>query len=133
MGGQGGWIVRRLTATELDRYDHVPVEVAARVRVVVVPVLAPGTGAMTLDRLVLVRRHRRDDAALLAHELVHARQWAELGITGFLRRYLGSYLANLARHRRHHAAYLAIPLEREARDGAVAWARDHGDRGGGRR
>lgn len=51
---------------------------------------------------------------LLRHELVHVRQWRELGVVGFLWRYLGSYLALRLRGWPHWAAYRRIPLEVEA-------------------
>lgn len=76
---------------------------------------------MTIGHTILVRPGREDDEALLAHELVHVRQWAELGPVGFLARYLGAYFRNLARLRNHMAAYRAIPLEAEARAAAEAW------------
>ena len=118
--------MRSLSAVELAAYDHVPPAVAARVRVQRVPVLASGADAMTLGRVVLVRRddmvHRTGSRELLAHEMVHASQWAELGVPRFLWRYLRAYAANLARLRRHRDAYLAIPLEVEARAEAARWA-----------
>lgn len=107
-------------------YDHVPPEVAARVRVVRVPVLFPGADGMALDRFVLLRRDdpadRTGDRELLAHELVHAGQWAELGVARFAWRYLSAYVKHLRRVRRHHDAYLAIPFEEEAREQAARWA-----------
>ncbi|HVM01870.1 MAG TPA: DUF4157 domain-containing protein [Acidimicrobiales bacterium] len=118
--------MRRLSAVERSAYDHVPAPVAARVRVQRVPLLPPGADAMTLGPLVLVRRdemrHRTGRRELLAHELVHARQWAELGVGRFLGRYLWAYGANLRLLRRHRDAYLAIPLEEEARAEAARWA-----------
>ena len=118
--------MRSLSAVELAAYDHVPPEVAARVRVQRAPVPAPGADGMTLGRLILVRRDdpadRTGRRSLLAHELVHARQWAELGGARFLWRYVGSYAGNLRRLRRHQDAYLAIPLEVEARAEAADWA-----------
>ena len=80
---------------------------------------------MTLGRVVLVRRGHRDRALLLAHELVHVQQWERHDVTGFLRRYLGAYARNLARLRSHRAAYLAIPLEVEARERARRWHQTH--------
>lgn len=119
--------MRRLSPIELASYDHVPPEVAERVRVVRVPVLPPGSGGMTLGRVILLRRDdpadRTGGRELLAHELVHARQWRELGVLRFLWRYLRTYAGNLRRLRHHHDAYLAIPLEVEARATAEAWAR----------
>lgn len=121
--------MRSLSAVELVAYDHVPAAVAARVRVQRVPVLASGADGMTLGRLVLVRTDGMADRTgrrqLLAHELVHARQWTDLGVAGFLSAYLRAYAANLVRLRRHRAAYLAIPLEEEARAEAARWARRH--------
>ena len=118
--------MRRLSALERSAYDHVPAAVAGRARVQRVPVLPLDADAMTLGPLVLVRRdemrHRTGRRELLAHELVHARQWAELGAARFLWRYLGGYATNLRRLRRHHDAYLAIPLEVEARAEVGRWA-----------
>jgi hypothetical protein len=119
--------VRRLTDAELRAYDHVPRAVAARVRVLRVPVLAAGADGMTLDRFVLVLRDDPEDRTggreLLAHELVHAAQWAELGLVRFAWRYVTAYARNLRRLRSHEQAYLAIPFEQEARAAADAWAR----------
>lgn len=85
-------------------------------RVVAVPWLPPGTAAMTLGHTILMRRDHLADAALLDHEMVHVRQWEELGVPRFLWRYLGAYLRGRARGLTHQAAYRAIPLEVEARD-----------------
>ena len=97
---------------------------AARVRVVRVRVLPPGAAAMTVGRFVLVLADTDCDGTrtLLAHELVHVRQWHELGTVRFLARYLAGYLRQLAHHRHHFRAYRAIPLEVEAYDRAAAWA-----------
>jgi hypothetical protein len=118
--------VRRLTDAEWRAYDHIPPSVAARVRVLRVPVLAPGADGMTLGRLVLLRRdepaQRTGERELLAHELVHAVQYAELGVPRFLWRYVRSYLRNRRRLRGHREAYLAIPFEEEARVQAARWA-----------
>ena len=46
----------------------------------------------------------------------------------FLRRYVRDYLGQLRIHRRHRAAYLAIPAEVEARSEAAAWAARRRDR-----
>jgi hypothetical protein len=81
---------------------------------------------LTLGRLILLRQddpgHRTGRRQLLAHELVHAHQWADLGVPRFLWRYLASYGRNLRRLRRHHLAYLAIPLEEDARAATAEWA-----------
>jgi hypothetical protein len=113
----------RLSPDQLAAYDHVPTELAAQVRLVSVPFLGPNADAMTLGRVILVRRGHEGSAKLLAHELVHVQQWAEMGVARFLVRYLGAYFKNLVRLRRHRAAYLAIPMEEEARERAGEWER----------
>ncbi len=115
--------MRRLTAQEIARYDLVPPDVSRRARVQKVPLLAPGAHGMTVGRLILMLRD--DDQTgrrvLLAHELVHVGQYAELGVVGFWSRYLGEYFANLWRLRSHRQAYLAISFEAEARAAAEHW------------
>lgn len=75
-----------------------------------------------------VNRHRvylaagwRDDAdpellALLAHELVHVRQYRELGAWRFRWAYLREYFAGRRRRLGHEAAYRNISFERAARE-----------------
>lgn len=124
--------MRALTDDEWRAYDHVPAEVAVRARVLKVPVLPPGAGAMTIGRFVLVKRDEAGDRTgareLLAHELVHAVQWRQLGFFRFGLRYLGAYVKNLARLRRHRDAYLAIPFEEQARAEAARWEAERAGR-----
>lgn len=54
-------------------------------------------------------------ARVAIHELVHVRQWHDLGVIGFLRVYLGEYVGGRRRGLSHRDAYLAISLETEAR------------------
>jgi hypothetical protein len=75
---------------------------------------APGASATTLGRFIFMRTEARGSARLLRHELVHVRQWRELGVPGFSRRYLGNYLRWRLRRYPHWAAYRRIPLEIEA-------------------
>jgi len=96
-------------------FPLVPPADVARARIVVVPWLTPGVAAMTFGRVILLRRDHRRDRALLAHELVHVRQWRELGPGRFLWRYLGAYARGRAAGLGHPRAYEAIPLEVEAR------------------
>ncbi len=105
-------------------YDHIDDDLLATVRVVRVPALAPGSNGMTLGRHVFLvdDSDRSGRHPLLAHELVHVRQFAQQGRTRFLIRYGRDYLLALRRLRRHRAAYLAIPTEVEARREADAWA-----------
>ena len=121
--------MRRLAPQEIAGYDLVPAETARRARAQKVPVLTPGVDGMTLGRLILLRRDddRSGRRVLIAHELVHVEQYAELGAARFLWRYLREYLANLVRLRNHRGAYLAISLEAEARAAAARWAAGHAE------
>jgi hypothetical protein len=74
----------------------------------------PGADAITLGSLIIVRRGSAEDARLMRHENEHVRQWRELGVGGFLVRYLGAYLRWRGRGYGHRGAYLRIPLEVEA-------------------
>jgi hypothetical protein len=56
---------------------------------------------------------------LLVHELVHVRQWHDLGVPRFLWRYLSSYLRGRFNGLGHRGAYLGIELEVEARETAL--------------
>ena len=107
--------VRSLSAEEQARFTHVPDLDRRRARLVVVPLLTPGVAGMTLGRWVLLRRGHEHDSGLLAHELVHVRQWRERGAVRFLWRYLGSYVRGRLRGLAHRDAYAAIPFEHEAR------------------
>ena len=53
---------------------------------------------------------------LIIHELTHVRQWSDLGVFGFLRRYLGDYLRGRRDGLTHQDSYRAISLEVEARE-----------------
>ena len=97
-------------------FPLVPAADVARARVLEVPWLTPGVAAMTLGRLILLRRDHVGDGPLLAHELVHVRQWRELGAPRFLWRYLGAYARGRRAGLGHAGAYRAIPLEVEARE-----------------
>ena len=80
----------------------------------------PGAAAITIGPIVSVRERAAGDALLARHEAVHVHQWRDLGVVGFLLRYLGAYLGLRLRGFPHVAAYRRIPLEIEA-----AWlARD---------
>jgi hypothetical protein len=96
-------------------FPVVPPADVDRARILDVPWLTPGVAAMTLGKFILLRADHAGDTALLAHELVHVRQWRELGAVRFLWRYLGAYLRGRAAGLGHQRAYEAIPLEVEAR------------------
>ena len=83
-------------------------------RVVIGGPVPPQAEAITLGRTIFVREHASDHQGLMAHELVHVRQYKELGAVRFLARYLGSYLRFRLNGYGHMAAYRRIPLEVEA-------------------
>lgn len=87
---------------------------------------APGAAAITIGRFVFIRERSLGSARLRRHELVHVGQWARLGVSRFLRRYLGAYLRWRLRGYPHRAAYRRIPLEVaaewEARDPGLSSA-----------
>jgi len=79
-----------------------------------------GIHAMTLRNRIYIDPGLLIDSlstsgGLLVHELVHVRQWHDLGVLGFLRRYLGDYLRGRFKGIGHRQAYLDIGLEQEAR------------------
>jgi hypothetical protein len=62
----------------------------------------------------LLAGDRRALGELVVHELVHVRQWRELGVRRFLIRYLTDYWRGRRAGLGHRRAYLAISLEEEA-------------------
>ena len=77
--------------------------------------------AMTLPWAIYVRKDVLGGdplrlAGLISHELVHVRQWQALGTLRFVRRYLTEYLRGRRKGLGHNEAYLAISLEKEARE-----------------
>ena len=118
-------VARSLTADEVERFDHLPPSVLRRARLHRVRWLASGAHGMTVGRHVLLVRGHETSPPLLAHELVHVRQYAERGTLRFLVRYLVDYAGNLVRLRNHRQAYLAIPAEVEARQEAGRWKAKH--------
>lgn len=73
-----------------------------------------GSHAITLGRLIIVRKGHEDSPYLIRHELVHVRQWRRYGVLGFLTRYLGTYAKGRLRGYAHRNAYKRIPFEIEA-------------------
>ncbi len=114
--------VRPLTRDEIASYDLIPAELATRVRVIRAPIPGPYQG-IALGRFVLIGRDIATDGSstLLAHELVHVRQWSELGVIGFGVRYLSQFVTGLIKTRRWSTAYRQIEIEREARSSAEEW------------
>lgn len=114
---------RSLDADEVSLYDHVADSLLDKVTLVRTNLLPPAADGLTLGRFVLLRGDRieRRASTLMAHELVHVRQFSELGARRFLTRYVGEYARNLWKMRNHRAAYLGISLEEEARREADGW------------
>ncbi len=117
-------LARQLEGPELNAYDHISQMLTNRVRLVKVPWLPNGADGLTIANVVLVKKFvdPEDFRELIAHELVHVRQWKEYGIVGFLSRYVIGYLKGLKKHRNHYQAYLDIPFEIEARAEAKNWS-----------
>ena len=91
----------------------------------------PGADAMTLGRFVMVRKGHEDHRYLMAHELVHVRQYRERGVLRFLAGYLGRYLLLRLDGWGHDAAYRRLPEEIEADWEArrsLGWGSLSGDR-----
>lgn len=121
-----------LNAAELAAYDHIPAALARRVTVWELPKVPGQFVGITLGRHIVVsgEKDRAGRSMLLAHELVHVRQWAELGAVGFLVRYLADFVAGLRAERSWMPAYRAIEAEVEAREIARSWrVRTQGHRG----
>ena len=116
---------RKLDREEVEAFDHITSGLAQRVRLVRTNLLPPAADGMTVGRFVLMRDNHIEHRAttLLAHELVHVRQFAEMGMPRFFVSYFGSYAKNIVRCRNHRQAYLDIPLEIEARREAGEWAK----------
>lgn len=116
---------RKLDEEEVQAFDHITRGLAERVRLVRTNLLPPAADGMTVGRFVFMRDDHIEHRAttLLAHELVHVRQFAEMGMIRFLASYFGAYAKNLVQSRNHRQAYLDIPLEIEARREAGQWAK----------
>ena len=80
--------------------------------------MPPGSDAITVWRVISVRKASADNGHLMRHEQEHLRQWRELGIVRFLWQYLGAYVRWRFKGYGHRAAYRMIPLEVEARQAA---------------
>jgi len=65
-------------------------------------------------------------AELLAHELVHVRQYRRLGAAAFLGHYVGEYLRGRLAGASHAEAYRAISFEREAEEEATGFRNEPG-------
>ena len=81
--------------------------------------------AITLRRTVLVHRDIFEEVVsgampeLVAHELIHVRQWLDEGVVRFTARYVADYLVLRALGCRHDDAYRHIRFEWAAYSGAA--------------
>jgi hypothetical protein len=116
-------MARTLTDEERKRFDLVPESVTTKAKVVPVSFVPPGFVGITIGNRIMLRKGHEHKDQLLAHELVHVRQFQELGILRFFARYLSEYATGIVRLRKVHAAYRAISLEVEARQEASRWAK----------
>lgn len=108
------------------RYDHVPPATVQRAKVKLSRRLPRQADAMTVGRTIYVRPGHEQSQGLLAHELVHVRQWQQYGSSASCVATCGRTPATCWRSADHMAAYRAIPFEAEAREEAAAWkARQH--------
>lgn len=116
---------RRLSEAEVESYDVCPAELTRQVRVVKIPFIPGGYSGMTLGKAVLLATDVSPDgdSALLAHELVHVRQWNEQGVLGFSWQYVSSFARNLYTERGWNAAYQQIDAELEAKNETTLWRR----------
>ena len=75
--------------------------------------LSPGAAA-------LVSSDELEGARLLAHELMHVRQYRRAGAAVFLGSYVGEYLGRRLAGARHAQAYRELSFEREAEAARLA-------------
>lgn len=73
---------------------------------------------MTFGGWILIVRSQVANRLLVAHELVHVRQWREAGRVRFLSRYLRDYLRGRFRGVGHWTACALVPFEVEAHETA---------------
>ena len=116
-------ISRKLSEQEIESYDLLPAELARKVRVVRLPPVGGPFHGITLGRFVFLGKPTcaKGTSKLLAHELVHVRQWYELGVVGYLLHYIPDFVRELRRQRRWMSAYRDIKAEVEARADADRW------------
>ena len=114
---------RVLDHNEIQGFSHVADGVLERVRLIRTNLLPPAADGMTIGRFVFLRDDNisKSGSSLIAHELVHVRQFAEMGAFRFFSAYLSAYFKNLWRLKNHRQAYLQIPLEQEARAETERW------------
>lgn len=114
---------RPLNEVELNSYDLVDVELAKKVRIFRTIYIPGGFHGICLVNWIFFTRDVADDgeSTLLAHELIHVRQWQQRGVFGYLSWYLRSFGTCLRKQRRWMPAYHDIEAELEAKQEAREW------------
>ncbi len=114
---------RPLNEVELDSYDLIDRELAEKVRIFRTVYIPGGFHGICLTNWIFFTRDVPDDgeSALLAHELIHVRQWSQRGVLGYLTWYLKCFGTCLRQKRRWMPAYHAIEAELEAKQEARDW------------
>lgn len=114
---------RRLNLTELSSYDVLPDEILKNVKVIKMPRISKTFTGITLGKYIFLSKKLEYDgkSLLIAHELVHVRQWHELGVIGFLWKYLSEFFKGLIKEKNWMKAYNKISLEQEAQLIANLW------------
>jgi len=114
---------RRLNLTELSSYDVLPDEILKNVKVIKMPRISKTFTGITLGKYIFLSKKLEYDgkSLLIAHELVHVRQWHELGVIGFLWKYLSEFFKGLVKEKNWMKAYNKISLEQEAQLIANLW------------
>jgi len=114
---------RPLNDVELDSYDLIDRDLAEKVRLFKIFYIPGGfDGICLVNSIFLTRPVPADgESMLLAHELIHVRQWNQRGVLGYLSWYLRGFGTNLRQERRWKPAYNIIEAELEAKREARAW------------
>jgi len=112
--------MRRLNTTEIHYYDLVPPFVALTARFVHIPFL--WADGVTLGRYVFLRDGFDETSShIIAHELVHVRQYRNQGVTRFLAAYFAQYAQFRFAGYPHRLAYLHLDAEHSARELVNKW------------
>lgn len=120
-------VVRKITPDEAEVYRTViAADLARKVWLVQLPAIPGPYSGLTIAKVVIIDRQLPPGtpSALLAHELVHVRQFHDRGILRFTLEYNKSFVAGLLTKRRWSKAYRAIPAEVEARSETTRWLRE---------
>ncbi len=120
---------RSLTEAERASYSHVRDDVLDRARIRTLGWMPGSFQGITLGRYIYLTTPELDDGTsrLIAHELVHVQQYADIGIVRFYLRYLGDFVRGLRLQRKWMPAYRDIPAEAEARELTKEWVRRRAD------